>query len=178
MSKATRSVALRRLTVTAMFAAVICVLSPIAIPIGAIPVSLGWLGVLITALTLPIRQSVSAVAVFLALGLCGLPVFGGANGGTTVLAGPTGGYLWSYLLAAPLVGVLCQLVHRNKPLFAHLACLCGTLVCYICGTFQYCLVTHTPPLPAFLVCVLPFIPFDILKMFLAVYLSRRIKPLL
>ncbi len=177
MSRTTHGSALRKLTVTALFAAVLSVLSPIAVPIGAIPVSLGLLGVLITALSLPIRQSLSAVAVFLALGLCGLPVFGGLNGGASVLIGPTGGYLWSYLLAVPLIGGLCSLL-RDKPFSAPLACLCGILVCYACGMLQYCLVTNTPPLPAFFACVLPFVPFDILKTILAVYLSRRIKPLL
>lgn len=177
MSRATHSSALRKLTVTALFSAVLCVLSPIAVPIGAIPVSLGLLGVLITALSLPIRQSLSAVAVFLALGLCGLPVFGGVNGGASVLIGPTGGYLWSYLLAVPLIGGLCKLL-RKSSFSSPLACLCGILICYACGTLQYSLVTHTPPLPAFFACVLPFIPFDILKAVLAVYLSRRIKPLL
>ena len=177
MRKATYSPSLRQLTETALLSAVLCVLSPIAIPFGTVPISLGLLGVLIAAVLLPPRQSLTAVAVFLALGLCGIPVFGGGIGGAVALAGPTGGYLWAYLIAAPLVGVLCHVL-RQKPFFVFLACVCGILVCYICGTLQYCLITHTPPLPATIVCVLPFIPFDLLKAILATYLSHRLKPFL
>lgn len=176
MSHATRSKALRVLTVNALFAALICVLSPIAVPIGAVPISLGLLGVLITAATLPPKQSVTAVAVFLALGLCGLPVFSGGNSGAMVFVGPTGGYLWSYLFTALLVSLLCRSATAGK-LCTTIACLAGVALCYLCGTLQYCLLTHSTPLSALLVCVLPFLPFDILKSILAALLSARLRRL-
>ena len=169
---------LHTLTLCALFAALVSVLSPIAIPLGPVPVSLGLLGVLITAVTLSPLQSAVAVGVFLAIGLCGLPVFSGGGSGAMILVGPTGGYLWSYLLCAPLVSCLARIMKPSRvPVGAFLACLVGTLACYACGTLQYCILTHTQPLPALLVCVLPFLPFDLLKAAAAAYLGMRLRPL-
>lgn len=178
MPTPSRRYSLQKLTLCALFAALISVLSPIAIPLGPVPLSLGLLGVLVTAVSLPPMQSTAAVGVFLAIGLCGLPVFSGGGSGAMILVGPTGGYLWSYLLCAPLVSCLSQAKKPARlPVGAFLACLVGTLVCYACGTLQYCLLTHTSPLPALLVCVLPFLPFDLLKAVAAACLGTRLHPL-
>lgn len=174
-----RRYSLQKLTLCALFAALISVLSPIAIPLGPIPLSLGLLGVLVTAVTLPPLQSMAAVGVFLAIGLCGLPVFSGGGSGAMILVGPTGGYLWSYLLCAPLVSCFSKKIKPSRPhLGTFLACLIGVLVCYTCGTLQYCLLTHTKPLPALLVCVVPFLPLDLLKAVAAAYLGSRLSPLI
>ena len=179
MPTPTRRYSLQRLTLCALFAALTCVLSPIAIPLGPIPISLGLLGVLITAVTLPPLQSTVAVGVFLAIGLCGLPVFSGGGSGAMILVGPTGGYLWSYLFCAPLVSCLSLRQKPSRlPHTAFLACLVGVLICYACGILQYCILTHTPPLSALLVCVVPFLPFDILKAAAAAYLGMRLKPII
>lgn len=167
---------LHRLTVCALFAALLCVLSPIAIPIGPIPLSLGLCGVLLTALTLPPTMSLTAIAAYLALGACGLPVFGGALGGASVLVSPTGGYLWSYLLAAPLVSALATRAKRLGGLL--LAGLCALPICYVCGTLWYASVTKTPPLAALTVTALPFLPFDLFKLGAAAFLAKRLRVLL
>lgn len=180
MPTPTRRNSLHTLTLCALFAALTCVLSPIAIPIGPIPVSLGLCGVLITALTLPPLQALTAVGVFLGIGLCGIPVFSGGGSGATVLVGPTGGYLWSFLLVAPIVSLLARAIAPTslRAMRSMPACLCGVLICYLCGTLQYCVVTHTPPLSALLVCVLPFLPFDLLKALAATYLGAHLAPLI
>ncbi len=180
--KHTRS--LYKLTVCALFAAIIALLSPWAIPLGPIPISLGLLGVLTAAVTLPPLLSFASVAVFLALGICGLPIFGGGMSGVTVLAGPTGGYLWAYLLAAPLVSFLSQAVHRSRKavssrtaatLLHTAACLVGVAVCYLCGTLQFVLLTQTHPIAALSSCVFPFLPFDLAKSILAAFLGMKLK---
>ena len=156
-----------------MFAALLCVLSPIALPIGPIPISMGLLGVLLASVFLPPTTALASVAIFLALGACGIPVFGGGMGGATVLAGPTGGYLWAYLLASPLVSWLCGKASCFFRIF--LACLSGVALCYLCGTLQFIWVTHTPFPSALTLTVLPFLPFDILKALLASYLGKKLK---
>ena len=80
-----------------LFAALLCVLSPLTIPVGAVPVSLGIFAVLLCSSVLGMRRSLVAVLVYIALGAVGLPVFAGWQGGFGVLAGPTGGYIWSYI---------------------------------------------------------------------------------
>ncbi len=173
MSRPAHRSHLQRITLCSLFAAVLCVLSPIAVPIGPIPISLGLLGVLLTAVTLPPAMSLASVAVFLALGICGLPVFGGGMSGATVLVGPTGGYLWAYLLATPL---MAWLLGRASCFFqTFTVCLSVVVLCYLCGTGQFMLVTRTPLPSALTLTVLPFLPFDILKALLASYLGRKLK---
>ena len=159
-------------TLCALFAAMLCLLSPLSIPFGAIPLSMGLFGALLAAVALPPTLSISATAVYLLLGACGLPVFGGAQGGFMHLIGPTGGYLWSYLLLSPVVSFLSKrrtaLGHRT------LTCFFGVLLSYTCGTLQYMYLTQTELLYAILVTILPFIPFDLAKAVLAAYLGGRL----
>ena len=174
---------LHKLTLCALFAALIAVLSPIAVPFGPIPVSLGLLGVLLTSLILPPVRALTSVTVFLLLGICGLPVFGGGGSGAMILAGPTGGYLWSYLLVSLTVSLLSRRIGQRWQNQAAIrsgfvACLVGVLLCYLCGTLQYALVMQTDPLAAIAVCVLPFLPFDVVKSLLAAYLSQKLKRIL
>lgn len=176
MAKKRTDLRLHRLTVCALFAALICVLSPISVPLGPIPFSLGLCGVLLTALTLTPTMSLTAVAAFLALGACGLPVFGGALGGASVLASPMGGYLWSYLIVAPTVALLARRANTVAKLM--LAGAVALPVCYTCGTLWYALMTKTPPLAALTVTVLPFLPFDLLKLAVAACIAKRLRPLL
>ena len=182
MPQQTRSRSLYRLTLSALFAALLCILSPLAIPIGPIPVTLGLFGVLLAAASLSPVACTLSVAVFLALGLCGLPVFGG-GGSAASLLGPVGGYLWSYLLCAPLVSLLTRRISpqaspRTSLWQGTLACLAGTALCYLCGTLQFIAVTRSSPLSACLVCVLPFLPFDLAKCLLAAWISRRLRQFL
>ena len=174
--------ALRRLTLCALFAALICVIAPIAIPIGPIPISLGLFGVLLCAVCLPPLMSLTAVSVYVVIGLCGLPVFGGALGGAPVLAGPTGGYLWSFAVVAPVVGVLCRIGNdrSTRPSLkkSFFACLLGIFICYFCGVLQYAMITKTPVGAAIMVCALPFLPIDLGKALLAAALGKRLLPLL
>ena len=102
------------MTESAVLAAVICILSPITVPIGPIPVTLGLFAVMLTGVVLEAKKSLAAVLVFVLLGLCGLPVFSGAKGGFSVFAGPTGGYIWSYFLSAFLISKICNIKQNNS----------------------------------------------------------------
>lgn len=135
------------MTLCALFAAVICVLSPISIQIGPIPVSLGLLGVLLAASVLGPVRGVTAVLVFILAGACGLPVFSGGRGGFSVLIGPTGGYIWGYLPAAVIAGIRSSRIKAESrkekiitSLLSVITCIIGTAICYLCGTVQYCFV--------------------------------------
>ena len=66
-------------------------------------------------------------------GAAGIPFFAGGAAGPAVLAGPTGGYLWGFVVAAALVGFLAQRGfdrHAGKMLLATLA---GGIILYIPG---------------------------------------------
>ena len=148
-----------------LFAAVCCVLSTVTIPIGAVPVGFGILAVVFTAAVLgPVRGFIS-VAVYLMLGLF-LPLFSGGQNGFSAYPSHTGGYIWSYLLVALAVGALTRIKLKNKVLEAvmySVFCFAGILICYVCGTAQFMLVTGYDLQSSLAACIYPFVLFDIAK---------------
>ena len=82
-----------QMAVTALMAAALCVLGPLSVPIGAIPISLSNFVICLTAWLLGPKFGTLSVAVYLLIGLVGVPVFSGYGAGIAKLAGPTGGHL-------------------------------------------------------------------------------------
>ncbi len=169
----------------AIFAAVCCVCSIITVPIGTIPVTLGTFGIMVTALMLDFKKGEISTAVFVMLGAVGLPVFSGMNGGFGVLAGPTGGYIYSYLLMVPLISLFAKKLKKSfkKIALAFLGCLLAIAVCYFIGTIHFMIVMSATGsdiniFKAISLCVLPFIPFDIIKAVVAIIIAVRLKPLI
>lgn len=167
--------ALRLLCRTALLCALLCVLSVITVPIGAVPVTLGLLGVFLIGLLLPPRYASLGVLGYLLLGAVGLPVFSSMQGGFGILLGITGGYLWGYLPTVWLISVLCSRPQNTSVIRRVTAVLAALLLCYLCGTVQFCLVSSCSVTAALTACVLPFVPFDLCKLFAAVYLSHRFR---
>ncbi len=163
------------ITECALFSALICVLSPFVIPLGPVPFSLSLFAVMLTATVLTFKKSFIAVAVYIFAGCVGIPVFSGFQGGFSYLMGPTGGYIWSYLLVCSIISLSGKwsLGMRVVSAFVSLA------VCYLAGTVQYMLVTGTYSLyGALLLCVVPFVAFDIVKLIGALILGTRIRNIL
>ncbi|MBQ5390137.1 MAG: DUF1294 domain-containing protein [Clostridia bacterium] len=101
------------------------------------------------------------------------------GGSIGILAGITGGYLWGYLPAAAVLSALRVFLSRRMKNHRILSAICAAipalLLCYLCGTVQFlCLTDSTTP-AALAVCVLPFLPFDMLKLACAVTLSARFR---
>ena len=88
----------RELVLAAVFAAMIAVIAPVAIPLGVVPITLQTVIVPLIASITTRRVGLAAVVVYLLLGLIGLPVFAGWASGVGVLLGPTGGYLIGLVL--------------------------------------------------------------------------------
>ena len=179
-----RQKALSRICVVALFSALICILSPIAIPLGPIPVSLSINVVLLSAMLLGPAGSSCAILVYLLLGAIGLPVFSGGMAGLGVLFGPTGGYIWSYLPMSFLSSILYRKLFyprlRKKCslptllVWGVLSGLPGLILCYFLGTVQYMLVASVSLWSALLICVIPFIGFDLLKLCLVAFCGSRL----
>ncbi len=151
----------------ALFTAVLCLISPFTIPFGAIPFSLSALGIYLTALFLPDFYSVWTVLTYVLLGLFGMPVFSGFQGGVGVIAGPTGGFIVGYIICAFIIALLKK---KNKLL----SLILGTAALYVSGLLWYSFVTETGIFHSFLMSAMPFIPFDSVKIFVAYILSEKI----
>lgn len=99
-TKPMKSTKIYAIIITALFAALTAVFSQISIPIGPVPVNLALLAVFTAAGLLSPGRAVLSQVVYLLLGAVGVPVFSGFRGGFAVLAGPTGGYIVGYIVAA------------------------------------------------------------------------------
>lgn len=162
----------RRLAHSAVFAALLCILSPVAVPAGPVPVTLSLFAVLLTGMVLEWKQAASAVLVYILLGLAGMPVFSGGGSGFGVILGPTGGYIWCYLPAAALVSRFGRGVRTGRALAVSAG---AVVLCYLLGTLQFTLVMKRGWLEALGLCVWPFVPFDLMKIVCAVLLGGRLR---
>lgn len=162
---------------TAVFASVISVCSLITVPF-AVPFTMQTFGVFFALLMLGGKRGFCAVLVYTLLGLVGLPVFSGFQGGAAVLFGATGGYIIGFLLAALLFLIFERVFHGKRG--ARIASvLLGMLVLYAVGTLWYALIYMGGDgigfAAAVLQCVLPFILPDIAKITIAFVLCKRLK---
>ena len=151
-----------RLAACGVMAAVLCVLGPLSIPIGPVPVTLATLVVYLMAYLLGWKWGTVSCLVYLMVGMAGLPVFSGYRAGTGALLGPTGGYLIGYLPMALLSGWVME--RTDKRVLHLLGMILGTAFCYLLGTAWFCWQGGYTVGAAMGLCVLPFIPFDLVKM--------------
>ena len=137
------------------------------LPFTSVPITGQTFAVLLVGTTLGSRRGALAMALYLAEGAMGLPVFAhGGLVGFAHLVGPTGGYLWSYPLAAWVVGRLAESGWDRRPVTAGLAMLMGNAVIYLVGLPWLALffVGWDQVLMAGL---LPYVPGDLVKIVLA-----------
>ena len=159
----------KNLVLCAMCAAITCVLAPLSIPMpGGVPISLATFSVMLAGVLLGAKYGTLSQLSYLILGTIGLPVFAGYSSGVGAVVGPTGGYLIGYLALAALSGALYEHFGKNakgrkKVTGMVLSMILGTIVLYAFGTAWFVVVTHTSPLSALLLCAVPFLPGDAVK---------------
>lgn len=158
----------------ALMAVLISVCSWLSIP-AAIPFTMQTYAIFTALLLLGGRRGSIAVAVYIALGAVGFPVFSGFAGGIGKLMGPTGGYIIGFIFTA-LCYWLFEGLSGGKPWLRLLGMALGLVLCYAFGTVWFVQVySATKPIgyaAALGLCVFPFILPDIVKMALAVLTAR------
>lgn len=153
------------MSMIAVMTAVTCVLAPLSIPIGEVPISFTNLVIYFTLYLLGWRRASVSYLVYMLIGMVGVPVFSGFAGGLGKLAGPTGGYILGFLPMAVIAGLVVD--HTRSRILQLLGMVLGTAVCYALGTAWFCFSTNTGLMAALWLCVIPFIPGDLVKMVLA-----------
>ena len=136
------------MTVTALMTAVTCILAPLSIPIGPVPISFTNLAIYLSLYLLGWKRGTISYLVYLLIGLVGVPVFSGFTGGIDKCHNR-----WLQLLGM----------------------IVGTAVCYAFGTAWFCISASYTVGAALTVCVIPFIPADLIKMVIAMLLGPEIK---
>ena len=176
----TKKLTTYQLTLTAVMAAVICVLGPIsiAIPVSPVPISLASMAVYLAVTVLGMKLGTLSCLIYLLLGLVGIPVFAGGSAGAAKLFGPTGGYLIGYLFLALIAGAFVGRFAENKwknIAFAALGMILGTIVLYALGTAWLAYSAGMDFQAALWAGVIPFIPGDLVKMIIAVLLGSAVR---
>jgi biotin transport system substrate-specific component len=165
------------IVIIALMSALIAVCSFIAIPVGALPVTLQTFAVFACVGILGRKRGTVSVLVYVFLGIVGIPVFSGFQGGLSVLMGPTGGYIIGFLPAVFVSGSVLKKTGRKIP-FMIASFVVGMTICYICGILWFVFVFSAGKsdlVSAFSVCVLPYIIPDIIKITLAAVVSTEIR---
>lgn len=165
----------RDLTKMTLLVALLCVSSYIIIPLPFSLASITAQTIIINliAFLLKPKQAFITVGVFMLIGLIGIPVFSGGTGGPAKLFGPTGGYIFGYLIAATIISLLKgEKFKFNKCIL--LAIVVGMPVIYIPGALYMKLLTGMTWEATMMTAVLPFIPLDILKCVLAGFLAKML----
>lgn len=94
------------LSMTAVMAAVTCVLAPMSIPIGPVPISFTNLAIYLSLYLLGWKRGTVSYLVYVLIGMVGVPVFSGFTGGMGRLLGPTGGYIVGFIPMALIAGAV------------------------------------------------------------------------
>ncbi len=168
------------ITMTALFSSLIAVCSWIQIPL-VIPFTLQTFAVFCAVGILGTLRGTISVLVYILIGAVGVPVFSGFRGGFGVLTGITGGYIIGFVISALIAGIIMDKFGRKIPVIA-LSMLAGLIVCYAFGTLQFCLIGMTGDNPysvgsALMLCVVPYIIPDCLKIALATVITVKLHPL-
>ena len=163
----------RQMVLTAMFAALTAVLAQIQIPIGPIPFNLAVFGAYLTGMLLSPSWAIASMGVYMMLGVLGIPVFAGFQGGPAALFGKTGGYVIGYLFITGLTALAQK--HTRSVWFTALAMLAGLGICYTFGTAWFMVVTHADLPSALALCVVPFVLPDLGKAVCALLLGKVLK---
>jgi biotin transport system substrate-specific component len=131
------------IVISASLFVALCARIYIPLPGTPVPLTVQNLGVLLVGLALGSRRGFAALALYLAEGAMGMPVFSPHGfGGIAQILGPTGGYLIAYPFVAALTGYIFE---RGKPAFtrAALACLAGEVLLFAFGISWLYVYTHS-----------------------------------
>ena len=182
-----------RIAFIALFAALTGAGAFIAIPVGPVPIVLQNIFAVLAGVVLGPVMGGAAVGLYLLAGIIGLPVFAGGTGGIARFAGPTGGFLIGYFLAALVAGLIAGKPFRNSSirnsskgrsensrLAAGLprlitAVAAGLLVVYVPGVLWLKISGGLSWTRALLAGFVPFIIGDILKGGAAVLIAGRLR---
>lgn len=167
----TNQVALQNAALILGGAALVAVCAQISIPMVPVPLTLQTLAVLLVGAALGSRKGAAALLTYLAAGAAGLPVFAGGMGSLLSVKGgltPTLGYLIGFVLAAALVGYLCERFAADRtPLGTALAMLAGNAVIYAVGVPVLGVIVHLQGQTLLAAGLTPFLLGDLIKLGLA-----------
>lgn len=175
------SLSTKELVITAMFAAVLAIISQISIPMPTgVPITIQVFGIALIGVILGWRLGFLATLVYILLGSVGLPIFANFRGGFSVLLEFTGGYIWTWPFMVLLCGVRPKTSNKNLNMFLILlSALLGLAVNEIGGGLQWAALAGDMSIRGvFTYAIVAFIPKDIILTILAVILGIQMRKII
>ncbi len=157
------------MVITAVFSALIAAFSMLSVPmLFGVPLTFQTFIIALTGLTLGSVKGAVSVAVYIAVGALGLPVFSGFQGGIGAIFGMTGGFIFGFI---PFV-LLCGIGSSKKTRLLY--SLMGLVICHFCGVLGFSLYSGSI-INAFLTASLPYLIKDVISVVIAIPVSEKIK---
>lgn len=163
-----------QMSIIGVMAAVMCILGPLSIPIGLVPISFTNLAVYFAIYALGMKKGTISYLIYMLLGFSGVPVFSGFTAGPSKLFGPTGGYIIGFIFMALIVGFFIDKFFQ-KWYLCFIGMVIGTCVCYAFGTMWLAYQTNMSIGAALSAGVIPFIPGDLAKILVATFVGPQIR---
>ncbi|GGH76905.1 biotin transport system substrate-specific component [Pullulanibacillus pueri] len=153
---------LKMMIVSALFAAMTAIMAQIEIPLPLVPISGQTFAVGLTATVIGANYGALAMILYAALGAIGLPVFAQFSAGFSVIVGPTGGYIVSFIISAFIIGFILERTRFNFTM-AIIANIIGMIMSLILGTIQLKYVADLSWHAAMVSGVYPFLIVGVIK---------------
>lgn len=160
-----KGITVQRICKNAVMLALMCIVGMFSIPLGAnVKVSLQLLMVfLICLLSESFIDCLIVTSLYLLLGLF-LPFYAGFSAGIS----PTFGFVISFIIISPVIYFLNKVPKIYPPIRMFIACFVGLIICYLIGSLFMMFYLKWDFIPTLTVSVVPYIPFDIAKIVIAV----------
>ena len=146
--------------------AVLAISAQLKVPFYPVPITMQTLVVMLIGFTFGARLGSYTVLLYLASGAIGAPVFAG-GAGLAYMSGPTGGYLFGFLVAVYLIGYFTEQGYGRTFISTLLLALSGTIVFYLFGVTWLTTILGFEKAVKF--GLLPFLYGDVLKLFLLAF---------
>lgn len=167
----------KQITTAAIAAAILCLSAYISIPLGftPVPLTLQTLAIGMIAILLSPAASFFTVLAYILIGAVGIPVFSGGTGGIGKLVSPTGGYIFAFIIAAPVmsltkgffVKLFGKIIHNRRIAdilgYSANGIVIGMTIIYLIGSIYMKFMLKKSFAAVLAAAVIPFIPLDIVK---------------
>lgn len=170
---------IRELTKISMCVALLCISAYISIPLPFTPAMITCLTIVVnlSGLIMSPKKSFLTLLIYILIGAIGVPVFVGGTAGLGKIFGPTGGFIFGYLIAAPTISIL-KGKDNNFIRYILVTALVGAPIIYVCGTISMVLVQNVSIMQALFMSVFPFIVGDFIKCILASFIAIKLNKVL
>lgn len=162
----------RRICKNGMLLAILCIVGMFSIPLGPnIKLTFQLLIVfLICLISDSVIDSLIVISSYALLGLF-LPIYAGFTAGIS----PTFGFIISFIVIAPIIYIINKFIKLPSIPRMFIACFSGLIICYLIGSFFMSLYLEINFWKTLAISVVPYIPFDILKIAIVIILVSSLE---